>query len=420
QTIYFAGYEKRIKVFAPCSYLANRERTLEISGPADGCAQIPGEGMQHLELDDYLIAAAPKPLLILAGRYDFIDYTGTLVSYNELKKIYISLQQLGKLKLFTYDDGHGISKPKREAAVTWFRKWLYDDPKKIKEGNLETLPEHDLLCTKSGQVNSSFASEVTIPKRNLLLFDKLQSSRKKFLKQNPDVIKRKIAQMLTIDLNNKKINVENKGEIKNGNLIFQKMIFRKKDQIPLPVLRLSSTYKKPDKIVIWLNEKGKAELADSAALMQSYLDKNDIVFLCDVSGTGETADNPQFNDKKYYNKEYRNAMLGLHIGITMVGIRTAGVVTLMDFIASVPEYKNVAVEINATGISTIAAMHAALFCNQITQVNLYGGIKTYKTILENPIEKDWYSYVINDVLKCYDLPDLVQLIGKDKFHFINN
>ena len=420
QTIYFAGVEKRIKVFAPCSYLANRERTLEISGPVDGCAQIPGEGKEHLELNDYLIASAPKPLLILAGRYDFIDYTGTLVAYNELKKIYTSLQQPGKLKLFTYDDGHGISKPKREAAVTWFKKWLYNDSTKISEGDLETLPEHDLLCTKSGQVNSSFVDEVAIPQRNLMLFDRLKASREKFLKQQSDIVKQKIAQMLAIDLKNKKINIENKGEVKSGNLIFQKLILRKKNEIPLPVLLLYSAKQRPGKIIIWLNEKGKDEIADSASLMHSYLGKNYTVILCDLSGTGETTDNPQFNDKKYYNNEYRNAMLGLHIGTPMVGIRTAGVLTVMDFIESVPDYKKVAVEINATGISTIAAMHAALFCNQITQLNLYDGIKTYKTILENPIEKNWYSYVTNDVLKYYDLPDLVQLVGKDKFHFINN
>ncbi len=420
QTIYFAGYEKRVKVFAPCSYLANRERTLEISGPADGCAQIPGEGKEHLELCDYLIASAPKPILILAGRYDFIDYTGTLAAYDDLRKIYMTLHQPGKIQLFTYDDGHGISKPKREAAVTWFRRWLYNDSTKITEGDIETLPEKDLLCTKTGQVNSTFSNEVDIPQRNLTLFNKLKPGRESFLKQNPDVIKIKIAQMLALDLNNKKINVESRGEVKNGNLIFQKLVIRKKDQIPLPVLQFVSPNKKPEKIIVWLNENGKDEIADSASLIQSYLDKNYAVFLCDVSGTGETTDNPEFNDKKYYNKEYRNAMLALHMALPMVGIRTADVLTLMDFINSVSQYKDVAVEINATGISTIAAMHAAFFCNQISQLNLYKGISTYKTILEHPIEKNWYSYVIDNVLKYYDLPDLIQLVGKVKFHFIND
>lgn len=419
QTIYFAAFEKRVKIFAPCSYLANRERTLEISGPPDGCAQIPGEGKDHLELSDYLIAAAPKPILVLAGRYDFIDYSGTLLAYSDLQKVYASLHESQKIKLFTYDDGHGISKPKREAAVLWFRKWFYNDSTIVKEEELATLTEKDLLCTATGQVNSAFTNEVSIPGRNLFLFNQLKKNREIFLQQDINVIRKKIAKMLSLDLSNKKIAVENKGEVENDKLVFQKMILRKINEIPLPVLLMNSSISKPDKIIVWFNENGKNQLADSISLMESYLKQNDAVLLCDVSGTGETADVSHLNEAKYYNKEYRNAMLALHCGLSMVGIRTADILTLMDFIATIQDFKNVPVEINATGVTTIAAIHAALFSNQIYQLNLYGGIKTYKTILENSVEKNWYSYVLNGVLKYYDIPDLIKIIGENKIHFIN-
>jgi dienelactone hydrolase len=419
QTIYFAAFENRVKVIAPCSYFATRERTLEISGPADGCAQIPGEGKVHLELSDYLIAASPKPILVLAGRYDFIDYSGTLLAFNDLQKVYASLHESQKIKLFTYDDGHGISKPKREAAVLWFRKWFYHDSTKVKEEDLVTLTEKDLLCTATGQVNSTFTNEVSIPERNLFLFNQLKKNREIFLQQDINVIRKKIAKMLSLDLSNKKIAVENKGEVENEKLVFQKMVLRKINEIPLPVLLINSSISKPDKIIVWLNENGKNQLADSISLMESYLKKNDAVLLCDVSGTGETADVPRLNEAKYYNKEYRNDMLALHCGLSMVGIRTADILTLMDFIATVPDFKNVPVEINAKGVATIAAIHATLFSNHINQLNLYNGIKTYKTILKNSVEKNWYSYVLNGVLKYYDIPDLIKIIGENKIHFIN-
>ncbi|MDQ6905061.1 MAG: acetylxylan esterase, partial [Bacteroidota bacterium] len=309
QTIYFAGYEKIVKVFAPCSYLANRERTMEISGAADGCAQMPGEGKEHLELSDFLIASAPKPILVLAGRYDFIDYTGTLMAINDLKKVYASLHQSEEIKLFTYDDGHGISKPKREAAVTWFRKWFYNDSTKIIEGDLATLWEKDLQCTKSGQVSSDFPDEVSLAERNLKLFDDLKKSRESFLKHDSNFIRKKIAELLALNVHDHTIYVDTTGMVNNNNIVFKKLILRKKGAIPLPVLQMNSSKQKPGKIIIWLNEKGKDEIADSLSLMQSYLDKNDAVFLCDVSGTGETEDNPEFNDRKYYNREYRNAVL---------------------------------------------------------------------------------------------------------------
>ena len=419
QTIYFAAFDNRVKVFAPCSYLSNREKTFELTGAADGCAQIPGEGKDHFELSDYLISAAPKRILVLAGRYDFIDYRGTLLAFNDLKEVYRSLGEAQKIKFFTYDDGHGISKPKREAALSWFRKWLCNDSTKVIEGDLNTLPEKDLLCTNTGQVSSQFPDEVSIADRNLSLFNKYRSKREEFLKQDKNSIQNKIADLVGLDLSNNDVSVEKKGNVKSGTLAFEKLIIRKKNQIPLPVLWLHSPNKTPQKIIVWLPQEGKNEIAAKTSLLQSYLDKNYSVLLCDVSGTGETEDNPNENDKKYYNKEYRNCALALHLGMSMVGIRTADILTVMDFIASVPEFKNIPVEINANGFVAVSALHAALFNQRISELKLYNTINSYKTVLENPVEKNWYSYVINDVLEYYDLPDLAQLIGRNKIYYLS-
>jgi dienelactone hydrolase len=417
QTIYFAAFEKRVRIFAPCSYLATRERTLEISGASDGCAQIPGEGKYHFELSDYLIAAAPKPVLILAGRYDFIDYTGTLIAYQELKKVYAALHQSQKLKLFTCPDGHGISKPKREAAVRWFRKFLCHDSARIEEGQWNTLPENTLWCTSTGQVASGFPAEVSLPQRNLRLFEKFKSSRTDFLNQDKGTIRRKVAALLALDLNDKNVAVEKRGVVRKGDLVFQKLILRKKDQIPLPVLLLDPPGGKPDKMMVCLDQDGKEQFADSVAFLQSLLRKNYGVLLGDLSGTGETTDNPRWNDPKYYNKEYRNAVLALHTGCSMTAIRTADILTLMDFFRSVPAHKNIPVEILAVGNTTIAALHAAFLDPSIGSLQLYGGIQTFKTFLEDPVQKNGYSCVINGVLKYYDLPDLVNLAGKEKIHY---
>ena len=77
QTTWFIGYDERVKVAAPCSFVTSREREYELNGTGDGCQQVPYEGRAQLEIADYLMIFAPKPLLILAGRYDFVDYRGT-------------------------------------------------------------------------------------------------------------------------------------------------------------------------------------------------------------------------------------------------------------------------------------------------------------------------------------------------------
>ena len=75
QAATFMALEPRMKVAALCSYVASGEKNLELTGPADGCVQLPGAGRARLDIADWPIMFAPKPLLILAGRYDFVDYT---------------------------------------------------------------------------------------------------------------------------------------------------------------------------------------------------------------------------------------------------------------------------------------------------------------------------------------------------------
>ena len=411
QTIYFAAYDKRVKVLAPCSYLASRERTLELSGPADGCAQMPNEGKAQLELSDYLIAAAPKPLLILAGRYDFIDYTGTLAAKNDLKKIYASLGQPEKLQLFTYDDGHGISRPKREAAVSWFRKWFCKDPTPIKEGELSVLTDKELFCTTTGQVNTAFQNEMNIAARNLALFDSMQASREIFLQQNKNIVLDKIQELLSIQNLKNNIHLEEVGIIARDNIVFHKLILRKESAIPLPVL---VTYPpgKIKKVIVWFNEAGKNKIADSASLINDYLQQQAAVVLADLRGMGETEDRAELNDPKYYNREYRNAMLALHIGRPLIGQRLIDVQTTLEFIEENEQLRNLQVEVNASGIAALPAIYAALLNDKIGHLNLYGLIRSFRNILENPAGKNWYSYVIPAVVKYYDLPDILQILGK--------
>ncbi|MFL5772531.1 MAG: alpha/beta hydrolase family protein, partial [Flavisolibacter sp.] len=260
QTIYFSAFESRIKVIAACSFLMSRERALELTGPSDGCSQIPNEGKAGLEMSDLLIASAPKPVLILAGRYDFIDYTGTTSAYNELKKIYSTLGQGEKAKMFSYDDGHGISLPKREEAVTWFKKWLMNDSSRVQETPLNTLSDKDLFVTKTGQVVTEYPKEVTIAERNSRLFKSSESARKKFLKKDRVQIINQIRDLLAINTDTSSVNIQETGTVIRNNILYHKFILRKQNEVPIPALVIypESGMKK---VILWVHEAGKNKLA---------------------------------------------------------------------------------------------------------------------------------------------------------------
>lgn len=414
QSIYFAAFDERVKVIVPCSYLASRQHTFETTGAADGCAQIPSEGAMGLEMADYLIAAAPKPILVLAGRYDFIDYNGTLQSFADLEKVYKSLGSSSKLSLFTFDDGHGISKPKRERAVQWFRQWFYNDSKPIKEGDLTVLSDKELFASEKGKVNLSYPKEINIVDRNATLLDQNQRSRLAFVRLPVEQRRVQVQKLLSIQPNVAPITTEQVGKVEISGIGFEKVILRKEAEVPMPLL-IHYPQQKAKKVVVWLSDKGKNKLADSAALMKTYVEQEVVLILADVRGIGETADKPELNDPKYFNQEYRNALLALHIGRPLVGQRTTDILNLLAMIKGMPDCKDVPIEINTIGLIGVAALHATFLEPQkVNKLNLYKDLMSYQQVLRQPLTKDRYGVVVPDLMNFYDLPELLHSVGTEK------
>jgi hypothetical protein len=137
--------------------------------------------------------------------------------------------------------------------------------------------------------------------------------------------------------------------------------------------------------------------------------EGDIIVLCDLRGIGETEDKAEFNDPKYYNKEYRNAMLALHNGRPLVGQRATDILSAVNMVNADPMTAGLPVRVIASGVNTLPAQHAAVFSD--IEVLLTGSIRSWKEILNKPLTRDWYSYIIPGVLKYYDLPQLQILTG---------
>ena len=409
QTVYFVGYDNRVKVAAPCSNPARRELNYMLDGTGDGCQQMPYEGKDHLEIGDFLIMFAPKPVEILAGRYDFVNYIGTKETADELHKVYSILGEPDKVKLVTVDDGHGISKPKREAAVQWFRRWLCNDSSAIIEPNLSVLTEKELNCTTTGQVNRTFPDELDVQQINKERANAFAENRRKFAAENDlNGYQQKIEQLLAINPGIKQVNADEAGEEIHPDYQLKEYILRTPNEIPLPCLVYQPTKKtETAKVHLFVYEEGKAELADNDSLIEANMRAGNMLVLADLRGFGETQENKSANEWKYYNREYHNAIISLHIGKPIVGQRVTDMFTLLDFIST--KVKNPTVTVYASGAVGPVAEYAALYRKQIKTIHILHSIQSYEEILDYPMEKDWYSYVVPDVLQYFDLPDLQSL-----------
>ena len=411
QAAYFMAFDERVKVAALCSYVASGERNLELTGPADGCVQLPGAGRARLDLADWPILFAPKPLLLLAGRYDFVDYPSMEATYAETRRAYAALGQPEHAGLFSYDDGHGISQPKREAAVTWFRHWLCADAQPVHEEALVTATESELRCTRTGQVNTSYANEETLASRHQAAAHTL-AARHHLL--TPEAVVAAVRQQLNLPAAVAPVTVlvDRKDTLRRRGLPFQPLILRREGEPPLPaLLLLPEGAAPPGNVVLWLPGAGKAALTDSLALLQAFRRQHTAVLLADLRGLGETTDPAAFNDPKYYNREYRVAALALHTGRLLLAQRVADVQTLLALLTADPRLHGLPITLVADGLASAVALHAAVVFTQITHVTLPRMPLSYTEMLARPTDKDVISSVLPGVLNFYDLPDLQRALG---------
>jgi len=415
-TTYFLALNdnKNVKVAVPCSYVTKRERAIEVLGPQDGCQWVPYEGREHLEIDDFLLMHAPIPTLVLAGKYDFVDYVGVKQTIREMRHFYSTINHAKDVKLFSWSDGHGISKPKREAAVEWFRRWFYHDSSRVEEGDPSTLSEDQLQVTTTGQVNSTFKNEYTIQQRNVDLANDLESKREKFQPtHSQQEFEAKIKTLLGFEENHKKVKSEWVGSV-GQNIKWQKVILRKKGTMPVPAL-IYHPVKENDsgETEVWFPVDGKTSLAKDKSFLKQLQKSGDTVILADVRGTGETQDPERFNADKYYDSQYRNDQISLHIGKTVVGQRVQDIETVLDFVSEDKDIPATHIEVYASEFVGSPALYAAFWDARIDHLYLSNTLRSYMELLNNPTIKEAYAYVVPNALKYYDLPDLVKRIGSE-------
>jgi pimeloyl-ACP methyl ester carboxylesterase len=420
QTTYLIALDERIKAAVVCSYVSRRERVLEQSGPSDGCQHIPNEGREHFEISDFLTLFAPKPLLIMSGYYDFVDYWGATQAYDELQKVYHVFNADKQVRLFSAESGHGMPQPKREAAITWFRTWLAHDATPVAEGPIATIPEKELLCTPTGQIATAYPDAVSMPAYMATLAQGYAAQRAAFMKQDKQSVDKQVLATLGITLPQEKTRVEVTGSMPARTYSLSKYQLLRTGQMPVPCLVLTPENVSPTAtVVLYLNAAGKENILADEATVGAFMNRGDILVLADLRGFGETADPAEFNDLKYWSKEYRNAMLSLHMGTSVMGQRVLDVFSLVDFMTTTPGLQGHDIKLMANGLYGPAAIHAAYLDSRIKSTEVARSYKSFEQLVQNPLQNDAYTNVLYGVLKYYDLPDLLTKAGGSRIRFVD-
>ena len=419
---YLLALDPRIQAAAVGLFFSDRTRTLEIHGPSDGCQWIPGEGALGINHADMALCMAPRPFLVLDGLYDFVDHYGALRGMKELQAAYHVLGADQQVSQYYCADGHACPPDAMEHLVGWMKRWLQQSAEAPQIADVSWRGQ-DMLCTRRGQVNLEFDDAQSTMQDALRQYEALAPQRAAFVRQPLATVRQQVCAVLGLDAS--VLSREPLPQTLPGSAMAQAVIpsgrthgkdyeeyrfqLNREGEMPVAVVvRIPDAATPTSPIQLHLCEQGKASFLNDRDRQDMTTDGS-IIIAADVRGVGEMEDPFSYNLTKYWNREWRCAVVALHEGRPLIGQRVVDVLTLLDFCTNHELLQGHPIHAYGDGLFGPVLMHATVLDDRLQRVTLTRTLKTWRDYLENPLQHDMYSNVVPGVLQYYDLPDLVKL-----------
>jgi dienelactone hydrolase len=168
QAAYLAAMEPRLAAAVSSCYMTRWRELWSGPGPQDAEQIMPGMVASGIDFADFALASSPKPFMITSAIRDYFPIAGARATYQEVLRHYERLGVSQAAGFFEYDDTHGWSQPRRQAAARFSDKFLMNRESAVAEPPLSPEPESRLYATPTGQLQTSFGSE-TVTSINLRL-----------------------------------------------------------------------------------------------------------------------------------------------------------------------------------------------------------------------------------------------------------
>ncbi len=401
-TAYLMALDDRILAAAPSCYITSLERLFATIGPQDAEQNITGQvafGMEHV---DYVTMRAPKPTLILTGTQDFFDIQGSWTTFREAKLHYGLLGHGERVDLFEYNDKHGFSKPRREAALRWMRRWLLNKDDALVEGAFPIHKDADLQCTRTGQVLEDYKGR-SVFDLNAEREAELARLRRTFLdREGTPGLSREMKRLIALHA----IKSAVASYTDEGKSVREIRSFQTEPGIVVPARYVPHPDGNPRALTIYLSDAG-IDLAAKAdgPISRLMKERHHDVLVIDVRGTGTTAPGSAPWDKPgQLGRDVREAFLGLHINRPLLGQRCCDLLAVVEKLGR-------KVHVVASGSLGPVALHAAALDERIESVTLEGSLVSWSSVVRTPISKAQLGNVVPGVLAFYDLPDLAAALA---------
>jgi len=408
QTAYIAAFDSRIKAAAPECYITNFEKLLMTRGPQDAEQNFVGGIAAGLDIPDLLISFAPKPLLIVSTTRDIFSIQGARDAFKEAKQAYTYLKKPDNIMMTEDDAEHASTKKNREATYRFFQKYL-QNPGISEDENVSPFKPEDLNVTPKGNVFLSLGG------------DNLQTLAQKYVQQiiekrNPinSVEELRKSIIATTGFNREKLTETPifSGRDHRKQYAIESYLIKNPTGYYLPFYWLKpSDVGKKNKIVLLLDDCGKAEAIKEGSLADSLAQTGCQVVVPDLSGFGELGNGYIKAGDAYIDTIPLNLWyMGILINQSLLGIRMKELSVLIDCIKT----DDNEIEGIAKGVLTTDLLHIALMRNDdIRTLTLIDPLVSFQSVIETRNYKTQYILsAAAGMIKQYDLYQLINSYSK--------
>ncbi len=397
-TAYLMALDERIACAAPSCYITSLERLFATIGPQDAEQNITGQVAFGMEHADYLTMRAPRPTLMCVGTQDYFDIQGAWTTFREAKLLYGQLGFAERVDIFEYNDKHGFSRPRREAALRWLRRWLQGIDDAAVEGEFKVFPDAQLQCTRSGQVLEDLKGR-SVFHLNAFAAKELASQRAKFADMPEAERQMQVRKLLGITATPRTaIDKGKRGEVTR---------FETEPGIELPALEFGDR-KNVRRLTLYLADGTLADLTRPDSPLQPYRlgEEGHYLVALNVRGLGDIAPAPPGAKPSYFGSTMKETFLSLHLNRPLLGQRVSDVGAMLRHFPTATEVRVIGV-----GEAGPVALHVAALEPRVKVVGLEGAVLSWDNVVNTPISYGQLASAVPGVLKVYDLPDLAATLA---------
>ncbi|MEM7013627.1 MAG: prolyl oligopeptidase family serine peptidase [Verrucomicrobiota bacterium] len=428
-TTWLCGVEPRWTMAAPSCFVTTWRRNYENELPQDS-EQCPWRSMaMALDHDDYLLAMAPKPVIILPKERDYFDVRGSEEAFERMKRIYGLLGAEENVQLATGPTTHGFSQENRESMYRFFNRVTgISDAEEEPEITIEK--DEDLYAAPDGQV-------VNLQPKSRTVFQFTSAKAARLAENRPKLSGEKLHDAVKLALQ-----LPDRDPDKAPDYRIMRMLSGGGKR-GYPAKRYTNYYvdtepgmlaivtmlwngdttwvSRPPQprdtkvAVLYVSDKSAdAELRDEPLIREVIEATPDNVefFAVDLRGVGESVPGTTTSDPySYYGPDYFYSAYGNMLNRPYIGGKAFDLLRVIDWLAST---RRTEIHLVGRGLGTVPAIFGAFLSDHINQVTLKGALTSFQDVAQTEHYEWPISVFPPGVLRTFDLPEIyAELAGKN-------